>query len=158
MGGVPGIRAPRLGLGGSGGNLRTPHCQHSHSRPDRFFPAKSGTGGAFFCHRDLGDTIDTQQVEENDSPLPPGVQSNMNTTASPLQHSPHVQRSAATPAAAGIGHKQDNFSVDEGIIVLQWPQQMSANSFQDFEDWMEIQMRKIKRTIAKNEDEKGEGE
>ena len=99
---------------------------------------------------------DSKMISQEDAETepPPGVRSNVNATISAPTHP--AMRPAALPLVTGSDHKQDNFSVDEGTIVLQWPQNMSATSFQDFEDWMEIQMRKIKRTIAqKSEDEKG---
>lgn len=100
-----------------------------------------------------GDTMDSQEEAGNE--LPPGVHSNMSTATFPPQLS-SMQRSLPALVVASVGHKQDNFSVDEGTIVLQWPQQMSETSYKDFEDWMAIQMRKIKRTLSKKEDEKGE--
>jgi hypothetical protein len=52
----------------------------------------------------------------------------------------------ALPAPAP-GVKQDVFSLDEGQVVLQWPAKMSATSFQDFKDWIDLQIRKIGRTV-----------
>lgn len=46
-----------------------------------------------------------------------------------------------------LGSRQDTFSLDEGNVVLQWPDKMSQESFEDFEAWMQIQLRKIKRSI-----------
>lgn len=46
-----------------------------------------------------------------------------------------------------MGIKQDTFSLDEGQIVLQWPAQMSESSYEDFKDWVELQLRKIKRSV-----------
>ena len=45
------------------------------------------------------------------------------------------------------GSRQDTFSLDEGNVVLQWPDKMSPDSFADFEAWMQLQLRKIKRGI-----------
>lgn len=44
--------------------------------------------------------------------------------------------------------RQDVFSLDEGTVVLQWPAQMSADSYEDFESWIQLQLRKIKRSIT----------
>ena len=46
-----------------------------------------------------------------------------------------------------LNHKQDTFSLDEGQVVLQWPAHLSVDSFEDFESWIELQMRKIKRSV-----------
>lgn len=47
-----------------------------------------------------------------------------------------------------IGIKQDTFSLDEGTAVLQWPSQLSEESYEDFESWIQLQLRKIKRSIV----------
>ena len=49
--------------------------------------------------------------------------------------------------AAAIGFKQDIFSLDEGDVVLRYPAKMSQASYEDFNDWVELQLRKIKRSI-----------
>jgi hypothetical protein len=53
--------------------------------------------------------------------------------------------------------RQDVFSLDEGSVVLQWPANMSAASYEDFESWIQLQMRKIKRSIqATSSDTQGQ--
>lgn len=56
-----------------------------------------------------------------------------------------------TPAysfrAPAPGIKQDVFSLDEGQVVLQWPAKMSAASYRDFKDWIDLQVRKIARAV-----------
>jgi hypothetical protein len=52
-----------------------------------------------------------------------------------------------TAAQKAIGTKQDTFTLDEGPVVLQWPSQLSETSYEDFKDWIELQLRKIKRSI-----------
>ena len=46
-----------------------------------------------------------------------------------------------------VGARQDVFSLDEGQVILQWPAQLSAESYEDFESWIQLQLRKIKRSI-----------
>lgn len=46
------------------------------------------------------------------------------------------------------GMKEDVFSLKEGDVVLQWPERISAESFQDLEDWTKLLLRKIKRSIS----------
>ena len=55
--------------------------------------------------------------------------------------------SAPSPAFSVLGAKQDTFTLDEGQVVLQWPSQMSQTSYEDFKDWIDLQMRKIKRSV-----------
>jgi hypothetical protein len=45
------------------------------------------------------------------------------------------------------GIRRDVFSLDEGRVILEWPEKMSADSYNDFQSWVEIQLRKIKRSI-----------
>ncbi len=45
------------------------------------------------------------------------------------------------------GNKQDVFSLDEGQVILQWPSKMSHASFEDFKDWIDLQLRKIGRSV-----------
>lgn len=50
------------------------------------------------------------------------------------------------------GMKEDVFSLDEGDVTFQWPASLSAESYQDLEDWTKLMMRKIKRSIGAAED------
>lgn len=52
-----------------------------------------------------------------------------------------------TPPPPLIGMKQDTFSLDEGQVILKWPSKMKAESFEDFKAWLELQLRKIARSI-----------
>ena len=53
---------------------------------------------------------------------------------------------------SGAGMRQDTFSLDEGLVVLQWPAQLSEASYEDFRDWMELQLRKIGRAVRPAEE------
>src|SRR5690606_8690773 len=50
-------------------------------------------------------------------------------------------------APVATGARQDVWTIDEGQVVLQWPAKMSAASFEDFEAWIQLQLKKIKRGI-----------
>ncbi len=43
------------------------------------------------------------------------------------------------------GMRHDVFALSEGNVVMQWPEKMSAESYEDFKDWVELMLRKIKR-------------
>ena len=45
--------------------------------------------------------------------------------------------------------RQDVFTLDEGQVILRWPEKMSESSYEDFKAWIELQVRKIGRTIEK---------
>lgn len=53
--------------------------------------------------------------------------------------------SPSRPTAAHV--RQDTFSLDEGQVVLQWPAQLSEASYEDLKDWLELQLRKIRRSV-----------
>jgi hypothetical protein len=60
---------------------------------------------------------------------------------------PMVNPPKAPPIKPASGTRQDVFSLDEGVVVLQWPEKMSPESYEDFESWIQLQLRKIKRSI-----------
>lgn len=83
--------------------------------------------------------------EENKSPSMPtsataGVESSVGSSANP-------GFTPLPPRAAGAQVRQDTFSLDEGQVVLQWPAQLSEASYEDLKDWLELQLRKIKRSV-----------
>jgi hypothetical protein len=49
------------------------------------------------------------------------------------------------PVTAGT--KQDVFSLPEGEVVLQWPEPLSPESYEDFESWLNLVLRKVKRSV-----------
>jgi hypothetical protein len=63
------------------------------------------------------------------------------------QHSTPAASSAPIIPVAGANVRQDTFSLDEGMVVLQWPAHLSKASFEDLKDWMELQLRKIGRSV-----------
>ena len=46
-----------------------------------------------------------------------------------------------------VGSKQDVFSLPEGEVVLEWPEQMSPESYEDFESWVNLVLRKVRRSV-----------
>lgn len=62
---------------------------------------------------------------------------------------PHAPSIARNPfqSLPTVGLKQDTFTLDEGPVVLQWPSHLSKTSYEDFESWIQLQLRKIKRSI-----------
>lgn len=56
-----------------------------------------------------------------------------------------------------IGMRQEIFTLDEGDIVLEWPEKLSQASYEDFESWIQIVLRKAKRAVADKKDEVNNG-
>ena len=46
------------------------------------------------------------------------------------------------------GVKEDVFTLDSGEVVLQWPERLSQADFDDFEGWIQLVLRKVKRCIT----------
>ena len=45
--------------------------------------------------------------------------------------------------------RTDTFILEEGsTVALQYPSTLTQSSYDDFEDWMKIELRKIKRLIG----------
>ena len=59
---------------------------------------------------------------------------------------PEVKGMTTTATQLVTGVRQDSFSMDEGLAVLRWPEKLSKESFADFKDWLDLQMRKIARS------------
>lgn len=50
------------------------------------------------------------------------------------------------------GMRQEIFSLAEGDVTISWPESLSAESFEDFNDWVSILLRKVKRNSQSKED------
>ena len=46
------------------------------------------------------------------------------------------------------GRHKDVFSLAEGDVIIQCPKTLSPDSFQDFENWLKVVKRKIKRSVS----------
>ena len=54
-------------------------------------------------------------------------------------------------APAGEEMKENNWTLDTGVATLRWPARMSAAEFEEFEMWINLQLRTIKRTVPKGD-------
>jgi len=64
----------------------------------------------------------------------------------PLRAPPKPQ-GYTPPVFSTLGSKQDTFTLDSGSVIVQWPQALTEVEFEDVEQWMEILLRKIKRSV-----------
>jgi hypothetical protein len=60
---------------------------------------------------------------------------------------PPASSGAPAPLNKGVRMRQDVFTLSEGDVTIQWPEQLSQESFEDFADWLRILERKIKRSV-----------
>lgn len=69
-----------------------------------------------------------------------------------LRAAPNPAKDLATPkvpilAKPTPGVRQDLFSLSEGTVSIQWPASLSAASYEDLSDWLDILKRKIGRSV-----------
>jgi hypothetical protein len=57
-------------------------------------------------------------------------------------------RQASATEASPSGMRREIFGLDEGEVVLTFPENLSAESYQDLADHLELFLRKAKRRIA----------
>lgn len=92
--------------------------------------------------------------DQDDSPLAIDT-NNTDYTQPSVAKTPQVDRTTpsvapqrhAIPEPQGGHVKQDTFSLDEGLVVVQWPANLSKESFDDLVDYFALLQRKIRRTV-----------
>lgn len=77
----------------------------------------------------------------------------------PPQEQPQRRRLMQTQS----GFQQATFPLNGGDALVQWPENLSEEEFEDFNDWLELVIRKVKRSVSrkrpepdKEEDESGQ--
>lgn len=45
------------------------------------------------------------------------------------------------------GIAEDRFTLEEGVAMMQWPEHLTKESFEDFQSWVQLVLRKAKRAI-----------
>jgi len=88
----------------------------------------------------------------------PDAKSSLSPTPPPSPFAP----SSGTPKATVLarrqllqsGVKEDVFTLDEGLVVIQYPERLSQESFEDFESWLQLVIRKAKRSIQRDDEVK----
>lgn len=54
--------------------------------------------------------------------------------------------------------KEATFPLDEGLGVIQWPEPISQESYEDFEQWVQLVLRKVQRSVGKPAEQEQENE
>jgi hypothetical protein len=100
-----------------------------------------------------GSKVETEggdEQQERGSDRDASVQPQSERTLSPAP----IAQPAPLPAGRlvlppkGVGMRREVFSLTEGDVVIQWPEHLSQESFEDVSDWLQILQRKIKRSVA----------
>jgi hypothetical protein len=95
-----------------------------------------------------------EKKQESDPPSEMGInkpdplQSIPPPSHPPAAHPPapmHAGKVVLPPK--GVNMRQEVFALAEGDVTIQWPERLSADSLEDFTDWLRILERKIKRNV-----------
>jgi len=63
---------------------------------------------------------------------------------------PREQPQRRRPMQAGV--KEDVYTLDQGqAVTIQWPERINAGEIEDIEDWMQLVIKKMKRSVQKDE-------
>lgn len=100
---------------------------------------------AGFVQAGDGLSAETQSTGTSTPPAQPVSQ------PSQLMHYPAplagAQPIATLSLVKGANMRQEVFALAEGDVTIQWPERMSAESLEDFTDWLRILERKIRRAV-----------
>lgn len=89
-------------------------------------------------------------------PVPPLPQGQPPSPPAPQQRPKHAEHRTLPPK--GVGMRQEVFSLTEGDVTIQWPETLSQESLEDFNDWLRILERKVKRSVVTAPPTKLEGD
>jgi hypothetical protein len=91
----------------------------------------------------MGDNDDGGSDGDDDAPETEGEKPpKKNTTGTPPPKPKRAELPGGEPGMAS-----DTWTIGENIIVFQYPRQLNAVEYRDLEDWMMLQLRKIKRLV-----------
>jgi hypothetical protein len=75
------------------------------------------------------------------------------STPSPQQVAPPpaapAQGATRPPEALPSTHRRDVFSLEEGDVTITLPSALSEDSYEDLKDWLELVVRKTRRSVSK---------
>jgi hypothetical protein len=49
------------------------------------------------------------------------------------------------------GMKEDTYTLGDGQVVIQWPDKIAPEEYEDLETWMQLMIRKVKRSVCEDE-------
>ena len=65
------------------------------------------------------------------------------------QHGHEARPTTSTRLQPSPGMNNEVFALEEGEVTLQWPANMSSESYEEFKEWLNLLAKKIKRTVDK---------
>jgi hypothetical protein len=54
------------------------------------------------------------------------------------------------------GSKEDVSTLSSGDALLQWPERITPDEYEDLEGWLQLMLRKLKRSIVAEDDPSGD--
>ncbi len=124
------------------------YVQWNSQGADQFKEARKVTGlsedGGFVFVSGSSTGIPIEQVKKCDAPT---GEKEIGEKGSRITSVPTVvNRPAPKP-----GMRNDVFTLDEGEVIIQWPDHMSPESYEDFESWLGLIAKKAKRVVRQQE-------
>lgn len=94
-------------------------------------------------------------IDEAETQLPEVAPVASPSSSAPVARRPDLQTGThGGVPPKGVGMRQEVFVLAEGDVTIQWPEALSPDSFQDFDDWLAILKRKIKRSVVSPDSQK----
>jgi hypothetical protein len=98
--------------------------------------------------KEFRSTIAFAQLDVSDIMTPAdNAMDDMNDDGSEFHPSPE-QPKRRLPVQAQSGFQQATFPLNGGDALVQWPEHLSSAEFEDFQDWLELVIRKVKRSVS----------
>jgi hypothetical protein len=101
----------------------------------------------------LRETIEFAKLTESDKLPPADDEATDHADAHDMPRSERQQSPTLGRRPRQPGTKEDVFTLDEGAVVLQYPERLSPESFDDFEAWLQLIIRKAKRSVVQTDEE-----
>ncbi len=112
----------------------------TNEQPVRVIGVSEDQAWAFFAEYNSGAPMEQIIVRERGAaplPLAPTTQPPANPFLSALRQD--------EKATAPEGYRSERFDADEGVISISWPPNLSQQSVEDMQSWVELLMRRIER-------------
>jgi hypothetical protein len=97
---------------------------------------------------DFQKTISFAKLTPADTIPPPGEAADDDDGEDEPDPGEQQRQPRRRPMQPGI--KEDVFTLEEGPVVIQYPERLSPESFEDFESWLQLVIRKAKRSVQQD--------
>lgn len=99
-----------------------------------------------------------EQVIVRERAVEPAVTPPSSPPLNPFAELPTISaNSVAEVQSAKEGFRSEKFDADEGVITISWPSNLSPQSVEDMQAWVELLMKRIERRARAGEDSNAKG-